>query len=277
MRGIGVAVMCSTWGLAVGAGLGVERRPLADPEAVLLVDHGDGEAGKAHGILDQGMGPDQEGELTGGELPEQVVATPRRGRAGEQADRHRLAGHQRLQGGEVLLGQGLGRRHQRPLGAMLDRAQQRVEGDDRLAGSHLPHQQPLHRLRRRRGLRRAPRWRRPDRQSGRREASSTASARSVRGVDRAPSRWPRCRRSRRRRRSASWASRSSSKARRRRPRACSDSPPVRCTAASALRRSGRRSRTRKPAGRGSVTSSMAPAWARTRARIWVEDSPSVAA
>ena len=44
----------------------------------------------------------------------------------------------------VLLGQGLGGRHQRPLGAVLHRAQHRRHGHDGLAGPHLAHQQPLH-------------------------------------------------------------------------------------------------------------------------------------
>ena len=45
----------------------------------------------------------------------------------------------------MLLGERLGRSHQRPLMAVLDRAQHRVERDHRLAAAHLPHQQPLHR------------------------------------------------------------------------------------------------------------------------------------
>ena len=47
----------------------------------------------------------------------------------------------------MLLGQRLGRCHQRRLVTGLDGAQHRVQGADRLAGPHLPHQQPLHRLR----------------------------------------------------------------------------------------------------------------------------------
>ena len=48
---------------------------------------------------------------------------------------------------EVLLGERLGRRHQRALAAVLDRAQQRVERDDRLARADVALQQPLHRHR----------------------------------------------------------------------------------------------------------------------------------
>ena len=46
---------------------------------------------------------------------------------------------------KVLLSKGLRRSHERPLASALDRAQERVEGNDRLAGADVPLQQPLHR------------------------------------------------------------------------------------------------------------------------------------
>ncbi len=52
---------------------------------------------------------------------------------------------ERLERQEVLLGERLRRRHQRALAARLDRAQERVERDDRLAGADVALQQPLHR------------------------------------------------------------------------------------------------------------------------------------
>ena len=58
---------------------------------------------------------------------------------------HERARHQRLDRREVLVGQRLGRRHQRGLAAVLDGAQHRVQRDDGLAGADLAHQQPLHR------------------------------------------------------------------------------------------------------------------------------------
>ena len=57
----------------------------------------------------------------------------------------------------MLLGQRLGRRHQRRLVAGLERAQHRVDGDHGLARAHLAHQQPLHRPARPRGRRRSRR------------------------------------------------------------------------------------------------------------------------
>ena len=50
-----------------------------------------------------------------------------------------------LDGQEVLLGERLRGRHERALVAVLDRAQQRVEGNDRLPGADVPLEQPLHR------------------------------------------------------------------------------------------------------------------------------------
>ena len=125
--------------------LAVQRAALVDAEAVLLVDDGDREPVERHRALDQRVGADQQLELAARELPEQVGAAAGGGRSGQQRGLQQLAGHQRLQRGEVLLGQRLGRRHQRRLGALLDGPQHRVERDDGLAGADLAHQQPLHR------------------------------------------------------------------------------------------------------------------------------------
>ncbi len=56
VRGIGVAVRCRTCGLRPC----VERRPLLDAEAVLLVDDGDGKIAKLDLALDQCMRPDDD-------------------------------------------------------------------------------------------------------------------------------------------------------------------------------------------------------------------------
>ena len=80
---------------------------------MLLVDDGDAEAGEAHRILDQGMGPDDQRQLPAGQLAEQVSPpAPGRG-SGQQSDRDHGARHELLDGGEVLLGQRLGWCHQR--------------------------------------------------------------------------------------------------------------------------------------------------------------------
>ena len=79
VRGIGVAVMCSTCGAEPARPLAVERRALAHAEAVLLVDDDDGERGELDGRLDQRVGADDQRQLAAGELAEDVGAA-RRGR-----------------------------------------------------------------------------------------------------------------------------------------------------------------------------------------------------
>ena len=137
--------MCSTCGASDAGRLAVERAPLVDAEAVLLVDHGDGQAVELDRLLDQRVGADEQLQLPGGQLAEEVGAAPGRCRPGEQGGLHERARHQRLERREVLLGERLGGRHQRRLGARLDGPQHRVQRHDGLARAHLPHQQPLHR------------------------------------------------------------------------------------------------------------------------------------
>ena len=129
----------------VAGRLAVQRAALVDAEAVLLVDHGDGEPVELHRALDQRVRADEQLQLPARELAEQVGAAARGRRARQERRLQQLARHELLQRREVLLGERLGRRHQRRLGAVLDRAQHRVERDDGLAGADLPHQQPLHR------------------------------------------------------------------------------------------------------------------------------------
>ena len=130
---------------AVAGPLLVQRGPLADTEAVLFVNDGHAEPREAHGRLDQRVRADNQRQLSRRELAPKVGSAGCRCGSGQQADGDELARQERLHGREVLLGQRLGRGHQRTLVAALDRAQERVEGNHRLAGPHLPHQQPLHR------------------------------------------------------------------------------------------------------------------------------------
>ena len=68
-------------------------------------------------------------------------------RAREQRHPHAELRADPLDGEEVLLGEHLGRRHQRALPSRLDGAQQRRERDDGLAGADVALEQPLHRRR----------------------------------------------------------------------------------------------------------------------------------
>jgi hypothetical protein len=126
--------------------LAVQRLALLDAEAVLLVDDDDRQPVERHGGLDQRVRADQQLELPGGELTEQVGAPARARRAGQQRGLQQLPGHQGLERREVLLGQRLGGCHERRLRPVLHRPQHRVERHDGLAGADLAHQQPLHRL-----------------------------------------------------------------------------------------------------------------------------------
>ena len=55
------------------AGLGLERAALVDAEAVLLVDHDEAEVGERHGVLDQGVGPDDDQRLPGRDRLERLA------------------------------------------------------------------------------------------------------------------------------------------------------------------------------------------------------------
>ncbi len=124
VRGIGVAVM---WRRCGRSSLAASRSALRDAEAVLLVDDGDGEVAEVDLLLDQRVRPDDDlgiarrDELPGGG----VLLGPERAREQRHAYAERRA--ELVDREEVLLGEGLGRRHERALAAGLDRAQERVE------------------------------------------------------------------------------------------------------------------------------------------------------
>jgi hypothetical protein len=127
-----------------GRRLGVERGALAHAEAVLLVDHHDREA-----VEDDGSSMSACVPTTSDSAPARACRARRRG-ARRSSSRSAAPGapgrrHERLDGREVLLGQRLGRRHQRRLHPVLDRAEHGVQRDDGLARADLPHEQALHR------------------------------------------------------------------------------------------------------------------------------------
>ena len=87
------------------------------------------------------MRPDDDVDL----LRELALALARRAR--QQRARHAELLAEVGDREEVLLGERLGRRHQRALAAVLDRAEERVERDDRLARPDVALKQALHRSR----------------------------------------------------------------------------------------------------------------------------------
>ena len=119
-----------------------QRLALLDAKAMLLVDDCDGEVGELDVTLDQRMCAD--GQVRGAVRPLGADLL-RADRAGQQHARGRRVRAERLDRQKVLFGEGLGRRHQRSLPAVLDRTQECVERDDGLARADVALQQPLHR------------------------------------------------------------------------------------------------------------------------------------
>ena len=116
---------------------------------MLLIDHRHCQRPEGDIRLDQRVRAHQQSQLAASQLAQSVLTSPRRRRAGQQRGGHLLAADQPLQSREVLLGQRLGRRHQRGLHPVLNRSEHRIQGHHRLPAAHLPHQQPLHRAYRR--------------------------------------------------------------------------------------------------------------------------------
>ena len=116
-----------------------QRLSLLDTEAVLLVDDRDGEIAQLDALLDQRVRADHDVDL----LRELALSFPRRTR--QQRARHAELLAEIGDREEVLLGERLGRRHQRALPAVLDRTQERVERNDGLARADVALQQALHR------------------------------------------------------------------------------------------------------------------------------------
>ena len=122
-----------------------QRRALLDAEAVLLVDHREGQPAELDVRLEQRVGADHEPRVARRQALEARPLLTRRDVAREQLDVEAERLDQLAHGVHVLVGQGLGRGHQRALGVVLDGPQQRVQGDDGLARADVPEQQAVHR------------------------------------------------------------------------------------------------------------------------------------
>ena len=127
-------------------GLRAEGPALLHPEPVLLVDNRHREGPERDLLLDQRVRPDGDRGFTRRERGAGGRMFPGRQRAREQHDRHPELGADALEGQEMLLGEGLGRRHERSLMAPLDRTQKRVESHHGLARADVPLEEPLHGL-----------------------------------------------------------------------------------------------------------------------------------
>jgi len=133
---------------------------LLDAEAVLLVDDHDTERRELHSLLDQRVRADDEVDPPVGQPGQHITALVAGDAVGEERDPQRALaeqgrtavldgeaveqlGHRR----RMLLGQYLGRRHQRALMAALHRREQRRHRHHRLARAHIALQQTVHRVR----------------------------------------------------------------------------------------------------------------------------------
>ena len=122
---------------ALGEGL-----PLLDAEAMLFVDDGDREVGEDDVALDQCVRPHDDLRLP---ALDRIANLLRAHRPGQQDAPDAESAAERLEREKVLLSEGFCGCHQRSLPAVLDRAQECVERDDRLARADVALQQPLHR------------------------------------------------------------------------------------------------------------------------------------
>jgi hypothetical protein len=256
--------------------LRIERRALAHAEPVLLVDDGERERAKCTGSSISAWVPTTSDSSPLCRRASSCAAPRRRRRARQQRERHRLGPEQRLDRREVLLGERLGRRHQRRLGAALDGAEHRKQRDDGLAAADLAHQQALRRLRSRELLPRAPR----SPPAGQPVSSNGSPCSSQRAVSEAGSGSASAR--------VSAAPRAALQQRELQQQQLLEGEPLtrqldiigsapKCIASSAAPRAGSRSAARSRPGSGSTTSPGQRGPGRISARIWVLERPSVAA
>ena len=145
VRGIGVAVITSTSGMQ---SLAAERRPLQDAEPMLLVDHDQAELLEAHVASRRARACRRRGAPRRLSISASCSRRARRRDAPvSDATRNRDGCEQPRDVQEVLIGQNLGRRHERDLQTVLHRDERRQQRDDRLARADVALQQPVHRLR----------------------------------------------------------------------------------------------------------------------------------
>ena len=123
-----------------------QRQPLVHAEAVLFVDDGQGEIVERHLVLKQRMGAEQQVDVAEREPVEDFRARAAALAPGEDGDVEACGLGQRRDGGEMLAGEQLGRRHERRLPAGLDHRRRGEQRHHRLAGADIALQQPQHAL-----------------------------------------------------------------------------------------------------------------------------------
>ena len=127
------------------AGLGLEKSALLDPEAMLLVDHGEPEVGEGDRLLEQGVGPDDDTGLAVGDRLARVAPTLGRERAREERHRHAEVAEQRIERRRVLAREQVRRREQGALAPGRRDDGEGVRRDRGLARADVALEQPEHR------------------------------------------------------------------------------------------------------------------------------------
>jgi hypothetical protein len=137
----------------------LQHRPLLDAETVLLVDHHHTELGERRVAVEQRVRADDDVDVTSGEAGRDPAALGGGRAVGEERDPDRTFGEERAfardrqpveqvpRDGGQLLGEHLGRGHQRALVPALHRDQERRDRNDGLARADLTLEQPVHRHR----------------------------------------------------------------------------------------------------------------------------------
>ncbi len=122
-----------------------DRRPLRDAEAVLLVDHDEAEAPELDGVLEERVRPDEHVDAAAGERVEDLRAGLALHAAGQELGAETRLAEDPEDRRKVLLGEDLGRRHERRLKAALGGEDRREDGDDRLPAPDVALEEPAHR------------------------------------------------------------------------------------------------------------------------------------
>jgi hypothetical protein len=126
----------------------LEELLLADPEALLLVDHDQPEVLEAHVPLDEPVGADDDVDPPFAQAPDDVALLGLGAESRKHLHPHREGGQPLREGREVLKGQHSRRNQHGDLLAIVDRLERGAQGDLRLAEADVAADQAVHRLRR---------------------------------------------------------------------------------------------------------------------------------
>src|SRR5262249_9867467 len=125
--------------------LAEEPGAVRDPEAVLLVDDDERQPPEPDGRLDEGMRADDHVDRPALEAREDRLARLAADPPGQERDADAGPSQPGGEARHVLLGEDLGRRHERALKAVARGEEQREPGDDRLPAADVSLEESRHR------------------------------------------------------------------------------------------------------------------------------------